>query len=145
MNRIPKIDHLGIAVECVERSRKLYEDIFGLTFIETKVIPEQGVKVGVLKAQNLTIELLEPLTDTSSVGKFLKHRGPGIHHIAFEVHDLYLWTEYSKKFGISVVNNKISDGIGQTKVAFLHPQTTEYVLIELCQRGKDNEKNTEDE
>jgi methylmalonyl-CoA/ethylmalonyl-CoA epimerase len=128
-----KIDHIGIATEHLEDGLAIWRDSLGLTVQETEEVAEQRVRVAMLPIGDTRVELLEPTTPDSAVGKFLAKRGPGIHHIAVEVEDINASLAELKSKGARLIDEKPRIGAGGCLVAFVHPTSTHGVLLELVQ------------
>ena len=128
-----KIDHIGIATNHLEDATKIWLDGLGLEAAHSEEVAEQGVRVTMLPIGESKIELLEPLTSNSPVGRFLEKRGPGIHHIAVAVPDIVAALENLKNKGARLIDEKPRRGAGGCLVAFVHPAATNGVLLELVQ------------
>ena len=128
-----KIDHIGIATERLEDALALWRDALGLTVQETEEVAEQRVRVAMLPIGDTRVELLEPTTPDSAVGKFLAKRGPGIHHIAVKVQDINASLAELKRKGARLIDETPRIGAGGCLVAFVHPTSTHGVLLELVQ------------
>jgi len=128
-----RLDHVAIAVHNLEETLKFYEDSLGLTRLDIEVVEEQGVRVAKLEVGNTHIELLEPLSVDSPVGKFLATRGPGLHHICIGVSDINQRLACLKEQGTKLINEEAKIGAGGAKIAFVHPKSTGGVLLELSQ------------
>lgn len=131
--KVRGIDHIGIAVESIEKARAFYEKTLGLPFGGIEEVPDQGVRVAFFQAGETRIELLEPASPESAVGRFLQKRGPGIHHLAFRVDDLEERLASLRAEGIRLIDEKPRTGAHGTRIAFLHPKDTGGVLAELCE------------
>ena len=131
-----KINHIGIAVKSIENSEKLYKDILGLDFEGNEEVTEQGVKVAFYSANDVRIELLEPLTEDSPVAKFIEKKGEGIHHIAFDSDDTAKEIVEFMDKDIRMIDKTPRNGAHNTLIAFAHPKSTGGVLLELCQKKK---------
>lgn len=129
-----KINHIGIAVKSIEEALKFYSERLGLESKEVVEVPEQKVKVIALQIGESRIELLESTSPDSPIAKFLEKRGEGIHHIAFEVTDIEKRLEELKEKGIRLIDEKPRQGAHGTRIAFIHPKSTQGVLIELVER-----------
>ena len=129
-----KIDHIGIATEHLEDGLAIWRDALGLTVQETEEVAEQRVRVAMLPIGDTRVELLEPTTPDSAVGKFLAKRGPGIHHIAVKVQDINASLAELKRKGARLIDETPRIGAGGCLVAFVHPASTHGVLLELVQR-----------
>ena len=128
-----KIDHIGITTKRLEDGLAVWRDALGLQLDGTEEVAEQGVRIAMLQVGDTHIELLEPLNPDSPVGKFLAKRGPGIHHIAVEVPDIEAALAELKNKGARLIDETPRVGAGGCLVAFVHPSTTNGVLLELVQ------------
>jgi methylmalonyl-CoA/ethylmalonyl-CoA epimerase len=131
-----KIEHIGIAVHNLENSNELFSKLFGQAAYKTEEVACEGVKTSFFMCGPNKIELLEATNEDSPIAKFLEKKGEGIHHIAFDVEDIYTEIERLKLEGFTVLNEIPKKGADNKLVAFLHPKTTNGVLIELCQEIK---------
>jgi methylmalonyl-CoA/ethylmalonyl-CoA epimerase len=131
-----KIEHIGIAVHNLENSNELFSKLFGQAAYKTEEVASEGVKTSFFMCGPNKIELLEATNENSPIAKFLEKKGEGIHHIAFDVEDIYAEIERLKLEGFTVLNEIPKKGADNKLVAFLHPKTTNGVLIELCQEIK---------
>jgi methylmalonyl-CoA/ethylmalonyl-CoA epimerase len=129
-----KIDHIGIATRQLREATALWQDTLGLEIVSTEEVDEQGVRIAMLPIGETHIELLEPLTPESPVGKFLEKRGPGIHHIAIRVDDIRAALGQLKDKGARLIDETPRIGAGGCLVAFIHPSSTNGVLLELVQQ-----------
>jgi methylmalonyl-CoA epimerase len=129
-----KVNHIGIAVKSIDDAKKLYE-LMGLKVEGYEVVKEQKVKVAFIQVGETRIELLEATSEDSPVAKFIEKRGEGIHHIAFEVDDIEKALQVLKENGIRLIDEKPRRGAHNTKIAFVHPKSTNGVLMEICQEG----------
>ena len=129
-----KIDHIGIATRQLKEATALWQDALGLEVDSMEDVGEQGVRIAILPIGETHIELLEPLTPDSPVGKFLDKRGPGIHHIAIRVDDIRAALEQLKERGARLIDETPRIGAGGCLVAFIHPSSTNGVLLELVQQ-----------
>ena len=127
------IDHIGIATDELEKTTALWRDALGLEPDATEEIASQGVRVAMLPIGESHIELLEPLTPDSPVGRFLGKRGPGIHHIAIRVDDIRDAMTRLKEKGARLIDETPRLGAGGCLVAFIHPSSANGVLLELVQ------------
>ncbi|MGV3632063.1 MAG: methylmalonyl-CoA epimerase [Bacteroidota bacterium] len=128
-----KIEHLGIAVESIEESLKVYEALLGTNCYKTETVESEGVKTAFLHIGESKIELLEASKPDSPIAKFLEKKGKGIHHIAFDVTDIQAEIERLKKQGFELIHQTPKDGADNKLIAFLHPKSTDGILVELCQ------------
>ncbi len=128
-----KVDHIGIATHQIEEALGFWRDALGLQVDFTEEVTEQGVRVAMLPLGETHIELLEPLSLDSPVGKFLQKRGPGIHHLAVRVTDIRASLAQLKEKGTRLIDETPRPGAGGCLVAFIHPSSANGVLLELVQ------------
>ena len=128
-----KIHHIGIATKSLEDGLAVWRDTLGLELNSVEEVKEQGVRVGMMAVGDTHVELLEALSPDSAVGKFITKRGPGIHHIAIEVKDIRQSLTELKNKGARLIDENPRLGAGGCLVAFVHPSTTNGVLLELVQ------------
>jgi methylmalonyl-CoA/ethylmalonyl-CoA epimerase len=128
-----KIDHIGIATRQLEEGLAIWRDALGLPVDATEEISDQGVRIAMLPVGDTHVELLEPMSEESSVGKFIARRGPGIHHIAVQVDDIKASLADLKSRGARLIDETPRVGAGGCPIAFVHPSTTNGVLLELVQ------------
>ncbi|MEN8776227.1 MAG: methylmalonyl-CoA epimerase [Polaribacter sp.] len=128
-----KIEHIGIAVKNLEESNKLFASLFGKTHYKVEEVASEGVKTSFFNTGPNKIELLQATNVDSPIAKFIEKKGEGIHHIAFAVSDIKTEIKRLKNEGFVVLNEEPKKGADNKLVAFLHPKTTNGVLIELCQ------------
>ncbi len=131
-----KIEHIGIAVKDLDTSNELFAALFGTAHYKTEEVASEGVKTSFFKVGFNKIELLEATTAESPIAKFIEKKGEGVHHIAFAVKDIVSEIKRLKSEGFIVLNEKPKKGADNKLVAFLHPKSTNGVLIELCQEIK---------
>ncbi|HLE62053.1 MAG TPA: methylmalonyl-CoA epimerase [Pyrinomonadaceae bacterium] len=129
-----KLHHIGIATNQLAEGLAVWRDVLGLEIDATEDIEEQGVRVAMLPVGETHVELLQPLHPNSPVGKFLAKRGPGIHHIAIEVEDIRASLAALAGKGARLIDEEPRVGMGGCLVAFIHPSSTDGVLLELVQR-----------
>jgi methylmalonyl-CoA epimerase len=130
---IKGIDHVGIAVKSIDEAKKFWIETLGLKLSRVEEVPEQKVRVAMLQAGEMTIELLEPTSPDSPIQRFLEKRGEGLHHLTFRTNDL---TEHIEKFKgayIGLIDEQPRTGAGGAKIAFIHPKYAHGVLVELCE------------
>jgi methylmalonyl-CoA epimerase len=128
-----RIDHIGVAVETLEAGLALYHDALGLTVEHREIVPEQGVEAVLVAIGEGHIELLIPLGPETPVGKFLANRGPGLHHVAYQVRDCAAELDRLRGRGIRLIDEVPRVGIRGSRVAFLHPKSTGGVLTEVVE------------
>lgn len=131
---VSKVDHIGIAVSNLDDAVKLYKDVMGLELHGTEVVEEQKVKVAFLPVGDTEVELLESTSPEGPIAKFIEAKGQGIQHIAFRVDNIEAALEEMKEKGMRLIDEKPRYGAGGARIAFLHPKSTNGVLIELCER-----------
>ena len=127
------IDHIGIAVKNLQDSNILFEKLFGAPAYKQEEVASEGVKTSFFMNGPNKIELLEATNPESPIAKFIEKKGEGIHHIAFDVENIYAEIDRLKKEGFVLLNEIPKKGADNKLVAFLHPKSTNGVLIELCQ------------
>lgn len=132
-----KIEHIGIAVKNLNESNKLFEKLFGLPAYKEEEVESEGVKTSFFMNGPNKIELLEATNTESPIAKFIEKKGEGIHHIAFDVENIHTEVERLKDEGFVILNETPKKGADNKLVVFLHPKTTNEVLIELCQEIAD--------
>jgi len=130
---INKIEHIGIAVKSLKNSNKLFESLFGKSHYKIESVESESVNTSFFKLGESKIELLEAIDNDGPIAKFIAKKGEGIHHIAFDVDDIETEIKRLKKEGFIVLNENPKKGADNKLVAFLHPKSTNGVLIELCQ------------
>lgn len=128
-----KIEHIGIAVKDLEKSNKLFAALFGKPHYKEEEVESEGVKTSFFDVGPNKIELLEATNTESPIAKFIEKKGEGVHHIAFAVNDIVSEIKRLKEAGFIVLNEKPKLGADNKLVAFIHPKSSNGVLIELCQ------------
>ena len=128
-----KIEHIGIAVKDLETSNRLFEKLLGVPHYKIEDVLSEGVRTSFFKAGPNKIELLESTNEESPIAKFLEKKGEGVHHIAFAVSDIKAEIQRLKSEGFTILNEEPKRGADNKLVAFLHPKTSNGVLVELCQ------------
>ena len=128
-----KIEHIGIAVKNLEASNKLFARLLGTNHYKIEEVLSEGVTTSFFKAGLNKIEFLEATNSDSSIAKFIEKKGEGIHHIAFAVTDIYSEITRLKSEGFIVLNDTPKKGADNKLVVFLHPKSSNGVLVELCQ------------
>ena len=131
--KMNNIEQIGIAVKDLEKSNELFASLFGKPHYKTEEVASEGVKTSFFKSGVNKIELLEATKPESPIAKFIEKKGEGVHHIAFAVNDIKAEIKRLQKEGFTVLNETPKKGADNKLVAFLHPKTTNGVLIELCQ------------
>tara|TARA_B110000285_G_C14573376_1_gene358893 strand:+ start:25 stop:429 length:405 start_codon:yes stop_codon:yes gene_type:complete len=128
-----KIEHIGIAVKDLEAANEVYTKLFGEAPYKTETVESEGVSTSFFKTGESKVELLEATKEDSAIAKFIERKGEGIHHIAFAVSDIKAEMERMRNEGFIVLNDAPKKGADNKLVCFLHPKSTNGVLIELCQ------------
>jgi methylmalonyl-CoA/ethylmalonyl-CoA epimerase len=128
-----RIDHIGVAVEDLDAAIALYERDFAMALVHRETVEEQGVEAVLLDVGENHVELLSPLGDDTPVGRFLGSRGPGLHHVAYQVADIEATLERLRGAGLRLIDQAPRTGIRSSRVAFLHPAATGGVLTEIVQ------------
>ena len=131
-----KIEHIGIAVVNLDEASKLYSNILGVKPYKSEVVDLEGVITSFFQTENVKIELLQGIKSGNAISKFIQKRGEGIHHIAFEVDDINEEIKRLKKLGLNIINQTPKRGADNKLICFIHPKSTNHVLIELCQKIK---------
>ena len=130
---IKKIEHLGIAVTDINESLRVFESLLGTECYKVEEVESEGVKTAFLQVGESKIELLEATNPDSPIAKYLEKRGQGIHHIAFEVDNIQNEINRLINEGFILIHQTPKNGADNKLIAFLHPKSTESILIELCQ------------
>ena len=130
------IEHIGIAVNNLESAIRFYEEVLGLKCYNIEEVPEQKVRTAFFLVGQTKIELLESTDAEGPIGKFIEKRGEGIHHIAFAVENIENQLVHASESGIKLIDSSPRKGAEGLDIAFLHPKSTNGVLIELCENRK---------
>jgi methylmalonyl-CoA epimerase len=128
-----RIDHVGVAVESLDESVALYRERFGMAEQHRETVEEFGVEAVLLEVGEGHVELLEPLSPESAIGRFLARNGPGLHHVAYQTDDIGAALEQVRAAGLRAIDAEPRIGIRGSRVAFLHPRSTGGVLTELVE------------
>ena len=131
-----KVEHIGIAVKSLEQSVPLFEKLLNTACYKTEEVFSENVSTAFFQKGETKIELLESLTDDGIIRKYIEKKGEGIHHIAFDVEDIYAEMNRLKSQGFTLLNEQPKNGADNKLVCFLHPKSISGVLIELCQEKK---------
>ena len=137
MPMITRIHHIAILVENFDVPLEFWREALGLEITPAEQMTKQEALVAELSIGESNIELVKPTTQTSGIAKYLRKRGPGMHHICFEVDDLMAYLNRLKALGIRLINPEPVIGAQGKRVAFIHPESTHGVLVELCECPKD--------
>lgn len=132
--KLTQIEHIGIAVKDLKNSIKFYEEVFGLKCYKIEEVENQKVKTAFLKVGETKIELLESTSPDGPIAKHIEKRGEGFHHITYEVENLREALEEAESEGIQLIDREPRKGAEGLNIAFLHPKSTQGVLIELCEK-----------
>ena len=127
------INHIGIAVKDLDKSIEVFRKIFNFDSIHKEVVSAQKVSVGSFKVGDVLIELTAPTDESSPIAKFIEKKGEGIHHIAFQSDDVNTELKRLSDEGITLINESAQSGAHDMLIAFLHPKSTNSVLMEICQ------------
>jgi len=131
-----KVEHIGIAVKSLKSSIPLFEKLLNSSCYKTEQVESEKVSTAFFKLGETKIELLESLDEHGVIARFIEKKGEGIHHVAFEVSDIRAEMDRLKEQGFTVLNETPQRGADDKLVCFLHPKTTNGVLVELCQSVK---------
>ncbi|MCP4438090.1 MAG: methylmalonyl-CoA epimerase [Aureispira sp.] len=131
-----KVEHIGIAVKNLAASNKLFATLFNQEHYKIESVASEGVSTAFFQCGETKIELLEATKEDSAIAKFIEKRGEGIHHIAFEVEDIHAEMKRLEGEGYRILNAEPKRGADNKMICFLHPKSTNGVLIELCQSIK---------
>jgi methylmalonyl-CoA/ethylmalonyl-CoA epimerase len=128
-----RIEHLGIAVDNLATSIPLFEALLNTPCYKHEGVASEGVMTAFFQVGPNKIELLEATNPDSAIAKFLSKNGPGFHHVAFEVEDIEAELTRLKNAGFALIHESPKDGADNKRIAFLHPKSTNGLLVELCQ------------
>ena len=135
MPGIKRIDHIAIVVDDIQTALGFWQEALGLKLAQVEEVAEQKAVVAFLPTGESEVELVKPTTDDSGVARFLEKRGPGMHHICFEVDGLQTILDELKVNGVRLINETPVIGAGGNRIAFIHPESTQGVLVELYEKG----------
>jgi methylmalonyl-CoA/ethylmalonyl-CoA epimerase len=130
---IKKIEHIGIAVKDLKHSNEIFKKLFGKEHYKVEEVESEGVSTSFFMLGETKIELLEATNQESAISKFIEKKGEGIHHIAYEVDNINEEMSRLRNEGFEVINKEPKDGADNKSICFLHPRTTNGILVELCQ------------
>ena len=128
---VKRIDHIALVVEDIEKALGFWQDGLGMKLSHMEEVASEHSLVAFLPAKNSEMELVQPTQDDSGVARYLKKRGPGLHHICLEVYDIEATMAHLKSQGMHLINETPEIGTGGKKIAFIHPESTHGVLVEL--------------
>ena len=132
--KILGIEHLGIAVENIKNSAPFWKHVLDISHSSTESVEKEKVITDIYDTGKGKVELLESLDSTSPIKKFIEKRGPGIHHVCFEVDDISNAINELKENNVNILNDKPSIGAEGYKIVFIHPKSTGGVLVELAEK-----------
>lgn len=130
---IKKIEHIGIAVKNLESSNELFKKLFGNAHYKIETVESEGVSTSFFMIGETKIELLQATNENSAIAKFIEKKGEGIHHIAYEVDNIQDEMQRLQNEGFELINKQPKDGADNKQICFLHPKSTNGMLVELCQ------------
>jgi methylmalonyl-CoA/ethylmalonyl-CoA epimerase len=128
-----RVDHIGVAVEDLDAAIALHVEAYGMAVAHREVVEAQGVEAVLLDVGENHVELLRPLDGETPVGRFLSKRGPGLHHVAYQVSDVQATLDTLRDRGLRLIDETPRTGIRGSRVAFLHPESSGGVLTEIVQ------------
>jgi methylmalonyl-CoA/ethylmalonyl-CoA epimerase len=131
-----KIEHIGIAVKNLDESNKLFAKLLGVEHYKIEEVASEGVRTSFFKVGDVKIELLEATNPNSPIAKFIERKGEGIHHLAFDVADVADSLTTLTNHNFQAINQMPKPGADNKVIAFLHPKTTNGVLVEICSEKK---------
>lgn len=131
-----QLEHIGIAVKDLDASEALFGKLLGTSSYKREVVESEGVITSFFLVGNVKIELLAATHENSPIAKFIEKKGEGIHHLAFEVEDIDAELAHKKTGGFELINTTPKDGADNKRIAFLHPKSTNSVLVEMCEEKK---------
>jgi methylmalonyl-CoA/ethylmalonyl-CoA epimerase len=134
---LSRIDHIGVAVEDLDAALELYAGVLKMPVVHRETVTEQGVEAILLDVGENHVELLAPLGPDTPVGKFLAKKGPGLHHVAYQVADIEATLSALQAAGTRLIDEAPRIGIRSSRVAFVHPASTGGVLTEIVQPAED--------
>jgi len=136
MTVVKHINHLAVVVDDIEAALAFWRDALGMELDRVQEVPEQQATVAFLPLGESDIELVRPTTEDSGIARFLRKRGPGLHHLCLEVEDLDSLLERLKGMGVRLINPEPVAGASGERIAFIHPESAYGVLVELSQAGR---------
>ena len=131
-----KLEHIGIAVKNLDESNQLFAKLLGKPHYKIEEVATEGVRTSFFELGGVKIELLEATNPSSPIAKFIEKKGEGIHHLAFDVADIQKSIHAYSEKGFSLLNDIPKAGADNKQIAFMHPKSTNGVLVELCQERK---------
>jgi methylmalonyl-CoA/ethylmalonyl-CoA epimerase len=128
-----RLEHVGIAVKNLEESNRLYEKLLGVAPYKSEEVESEHVLTSFFKSGTSKIELLAGTSPDSPISRYIEKKGEGIHHLAFEVEDIYEEMERLRNEGFTLLNDKPKPGADHKLICFIHPKSANGVLVEICQ------------
>ncbi len=135
MTSVKRINHIAFVVEEIEEALHFWRDALGLKVTHVEEVPDQESVIALLHVGNTEIELVKPKSDEGGVARYLKNRGPGFHHLCLEVGDIEATLESLKASGVRLINSEPIIGANGKRIAFVHPESTHGVLVELYEQS----------
>ncbi len=129
-----RISHIGIAVKSIEESSKIFSALLNAEREGTETVPDQKVRLAIYHVGDSSLELTEPTSPDSPIAKFIEKRGEGVHHLSIEVDDIKAELTRLRAAGFQLIDERPRKGAGGTSIAFIHPKSTNGILVELCQK-----------
>lgn len=136
MASIKRIHHIAIVVEDIDESLTFWQEALGLKLTHLEDVPEQKSLVAFLPTGDSEVELVKPIAQDTGIARFLQKRGPGLHHICLEVNEIETILARLKGKGVRLINETPVIGAGGNKIAFIHPESTSGVLVELYETAQ---------
>lgn len=133
--RATRVDQIAIAVENLDAALKTYETLFGVTASHREVIEDAGIEEAMIDIGGVWLQIIQPVRDDSAISKFLADRGPGLHHLGLAVTDIDAAIDHVVDSGAKMIDAEARPGGGGHRIAFMHPQSAEGVLIELVEES----------
>lgn len=133
-----RIDHIGVATDDLDGAIALYEGTMGMPVTHRETVESQGVEAVLLDVGEGHVELLRPLGPDTPIGKYLERKGPGLHHVAYAVDDIEGVLDKLKESGIELIDSEPRVGIRRSRVAFVHPRSTDGVLTEIVEPAEEH-------
>ena len=127
------VDHIGFVVRDLDEAASFYTRTFDVSKWERIAMPDRHMRAAVTRVGDMLLELIAPTSDEASFAKFLRERGPGMHHVGYRVDDIAAALAQARERGVQLIDEVARPGMHNTLVAFLHPKSTQGVLIELVQ------------
>ena len=131
-----KVEHIGIAVKDIKSSNELFKKLFGKDHYKIEAVESEGVSTSFFMLGETKIELLQATTSESAISKFIEKKGEGVHHIAYAVDNIEAEMQRLRTEGFEILNKEPKDGADNKRICFLHPKSTNGVLVELCEEKK---------